>query len=141
MEELTRVARDLPVVFPIHPRTRKMLQEFGALPESGKGMVLLEPVGYHESLCLTENARLVLTDSGGLQEEATYFRTPCLTLRPNTERPVTIRIGSNRLTDVSRLRGDVERALSGPPRLGEVPPFWDGRTAQRTLDVLLAASA
>ena len=141
MQELTRVAKELPVVFPIHPRTRKMLQEFGALPEGGQGMVLLEPVGYHESLCLTENARLVLTDSGGLQEEATYFRTPCLTLRPNTERPITIRLGSNRLTDVDRLRGDVEQALKGPARIGEVPPFWDGRTAQRTLDAILAASA
>ena len=82
----------------------------------------------------------ILTDSGGLQEEATYFRTPCLTLRPNTERPVTVRLGSKRLTDVQRLRADVERALSGPERLGEVPPLWDGRTAQRTLDCLLAAS-
>jgi UDP-N-acetylglucosamine 2-epimerase (non-hydrolysing) len=140
IDELTRVARTLPVVFPIHPRTRKMLQEFGALPEGGKGMILLEPVGYHESLCLAEYARLVLTDSGGLQEEATYFRTPCLTLRPNTERPVTVRLGSNRLTDVQRLRGDVEKALNGPERLGEVPPLWDGRAAQRSLDCLLAAS-
>ncbi|HXI53619.1 MAG TPA: UDP-N-acetylglucosamine 2-epimerase (non-hydrolyzing) [Candidatus Saccharimonadales bacterium] len=140
MAELVRVARDLPVVFPIHPRTRKMLNEFGLMPAPGKGLILLEPVGYHESLCLTENARLVLTDSGGLQEEATYFRTPCLTLRPNTERPITVRVGSNRLTDIPRLPADVDGVLNGPERIGTVPPLWDGRTAERTLACLLGAA-
>ena len=77
-------------------------------------LVLLEPLGYHASLCLTENARVVLTDSGGLQEEATYFRTPCLTLRPNTERPITVTLGSNRLTKLESFLGDIDALLAGP---------------------------
>jgi UDP-N-acetylglucosamine 2-epimerase (non-hydrolysing) len=140
MAEVERLARRLPVVFPIHPRTRKMLGEYGIVPSQGQGLHLVEPVGYHDSLCLTENARLVLTDSGGLQEEATYFRTPCLTLRPNTERPVTVTLGSNRLTNLERLRKDVEEFLGGPERKGQVPPLWDGQSAQRSLDEILAAS-
>jgi len=140
MLELERLAAKLPVIFPIHPRTRKMLGEFGITPAQGRGLHLVEPVGYHDSLCLTENARLVFTDSGGLQEESTYFRTPCLTLRPNTERPVTVTFGSNRLTNLSRLAGDVDECLSGPARRGQVPPLWDGRAAVRTLEEILAAS-
>jgi UDP-N-acetylglucosamine 2-epimerase (non-hydrolysing) len=140
MASLSEVARVLPVVFPVHPRTRKMLTEFGLLPKAGTRLLLLEPVGYHESLSLTENARFVLTDSGGLQEESTYFRTPCLTLRPNTERPVTITLGSNRLTTAAKLSDDVSAVLQGPERLGQIPPWWDGRTAERVLACLLAAS-
>ncbi len=140
MAEVERLARRMPVVFPIHPRTRKMLGEFGIVPSQGQGLRLIEPVGYHDSLCLTENARLVLTDSGGLQEEATFFRTPCLTLRPNTERPVTVTLGSNRLTNLDRLAKDVDEFLGGPERKGQTPPLWDGRTAERTLEQILAAS-
>lgn len=141
MTVLEQLSRRLPVVFPIHPRTRKMLFEFGLTPRSDGRLLLLEPIGYHDSLCLTENARLVLTDSGGLQEEATFFRTPCLTLRPNTERPITITLGSNRLTKLERLMDDVSDALNGPERKGQVPPLWDGHTAERTLRYLLAASS
>jgi len=140
MAEVERLARRLPVLFPIHPRTRKMLGEFGIVPSQGQGLHLIDPVGYHDSLRLTENARLVLTDSGGLQEEATYFRTPCLTLRPNTERPVTVTIGSNRLTNLDRLARDVDESLNGPERKGQVPPLWDGNTAQRTLEAILDLS-
>ena len=137
VRHLEQLSQTLPVVFPSHPRTLKMMSEFGLLPQGKTDLLLLDPVGYHDSLCLTENARLVLTDSGGLQEEATFFRTPCLTLRANTERPVTLTIGSNRLTELDRLIGDIEEALKGPERRGEVPPLWDGRTAQRVLDHLL----
>jgi UDP-N-acetylglucosamine 2-epimerase (non-hydrolysing) len=141
MAVLKQLSRRLPVVFPIHPRTGKMLSEFGLAPRSDSRLLLLEPIGYHDSLCLTENARLVLTDSGGLQEEATFFRTPCLTLRPNTERPITITLGSNRLTKLERLLEDIYDALNGPERKGQVPPLWDGRTAERTFRHLLAASS
>ena len=140
MAGLERLSRRLPVVFPIHPRTRRMLTEFGLMPPPDDRFLLLDPIGYHGSLCLTESARLVLTDSGGLQEEATFFRTPCLTLRPNTERPITITMGSNRLTRLDRLMEDVEQVFSGPERLGRVPPLWDGRTAGRILDCLIAGS-
>ena len=141
MAVLKDLSGRLPVVFPIHPRTRKMLSVFNLVPCSESRLLLLKPIGYHDSLCLTENARLVLTDSGGLQEEATFFRTPCLTLRPNTERPITITLGSNRLTELEHLIDDVDNALSGPERRGQVPPLWDGRTAERTLRHLLAASS
>jgi len=141
MADLETLARRLPIVFPIHPRTRKMLAEFELMPRSANQLLMLEPLGYHASLCLTENARAVLTDSGGLQEEATFFRTPCLTLRPNTERPITVTLGSNRLTKLDRLPEDIDRVLSGPERVGHVPPLWDGHTAGRALKELLNEKA
>jgi UDP-N-acetylglucosamine 2-epimerase (non-hydrolysing) len=79
----------------------------------------------------------VLTDSGGLQEESTYYRTPCLTLRPNTERPVTITLGSNRLTQASRLSADLQEVLAGKTELGQIPPLWDGRAAERIVQALV----
>ena len=136
MAALEALGRQLPVVFPMHPRTRKMLSQFGISISPESNIRILDPVGYHDSLSLTENARLVLTDSGGLQEECTYFRTPCLTIRPNTERPVTVTLGSNRLTNVEALPGDLTRVLGNGARCGQIPPLWDGRTAERILDVL-----
>ena len=138
MAELKRVARELPVAFPMHPRTRKMCAQYGISLETNHGLRILDPIGYHDSLCLTENARLVLTDSGGLQEESTYFRTPCLTLRANTERPITVSMGSNKLTRPETLPGDIDEILNREPRFGEIPPLWDGRTARRIVDALLA---
>ena len=136
MAELARLAGRTPVVFPMHPRTRKMLSDFGIRGSGVPGVRIIEPVGYYESLCLTENARLVLTDSGGLQEESTYFRTPCLTLRPSTERPVTLTQGSNRLTSLQNMQTDLEAVFAGPRRMGTVPPLWDGNTAARVLQAL-----
>jgi UDP-N-acetylglucosamine 2-epimerase (non-hydrolysing) len=138
--ELKRLAAQLPVVFPIHPRTHKMCGQFGISFNGDKGLHLLEPIGYHDSLWLTENARLVLTDSGGLQEESTYFRTPCLTLRPNTERPITVTLGSNKLTRVESLSADLNDVLSREAEFGTVPPFWDGRAAERIVDCLVQHS-
>jgi len=137
MAELKRLADRLPIVLPMHPRTRKMCGQFGISLEDKKGLRILEPVGYHDSLFLTENARLVLTDSGGLQEESTYFKTPCLTLRPNTERPVTVTLGSNKLTSLERLSADIAAVLNRELEFGEIPPFWDGRTAERIVNSLL----
>ena len=137
MRELKKLAERMPVIFPMHPRTKKMCDEFGISLAGNKGFTVIEPVGYHDSLFLTENARLVLTDSGGLQEESTYFRTPCLTLRPNTERPVTVSVGSNRLTNLERLPMDLNSALELPKRVGQVPPLWDGRAAERILSELM----
>ena len=137
MSELTRLSKEMPVVFPMHPRTRKMLSEFGISVAHTNGLKILDPIGYHDSINLTERARLVLTDSGGLQEESTFFRTPCLTLRPNTERPVTVELGSNRLTSLPHLRFDIDRMLSSADRIGSVPPLWDGRTAERSLQEII----
>lgn len=135
--QLKALASRLPVVFPMHPRTRKRCAEFGIALGEQPGLKVLEPIGYHDSLCLTENARLVLTDSGGLQEESTFFRTPCLTLRPNTERPITVTLGSNKLTDPQRLPEDLEAVLQRERRFGTVPPLWDGCTAERIVRTLL----
>ena len=137
MARLNKLAEDLPIVFPMHPRTRKMLARFGLSPASNKAFRILDPVGYLDSLALIENARLVLTDSGGLQEESTFFQTPCLTLRPNTERPVTITLGSNRLTTLERLSVDLDHALKGPKRAGHIPLLWDGKAAPRIIDALI----
>ncbi len=133
MNELRRLAARMPVVFPIHPRTRKMAGQFGIDLNGHPNMKVIEPIGYHDSLCLTESARLVLTDSGGLQEESTYFRTPCRTLRPNTERPVTVTHGSNKLTNLQSLSADIDEALSGGVKHDRVPPLWDGRAAERII--------
>jgi UDP-N-acetylglucosamine 2-epimerase (non-hydrolysing) len=138
MTELRRLARVMPVVFPMHPRTRKMCAQFGIDTGERGGLRIVEPIGYHDSLWLAEHSRVVLTDSGGLQEETTYFRTPCITLRPNTERPVTVSIGSNRLTTLERLAADLDEALARGPRIGAIPSLWDGRTSGRILDALLA---
>jgi UDP-N-acetylglucosamine 2-epimerase (non-hydrolysing) len=132
-----KLGNQLPVVFPVHPRTAKMLAQFGIDPRGGGGVKILEPVGYQASLCLTENARLVLTDSGGLQEESTFFQVPCLTLRPNTERPVTVSLGSNKLTRLDKLDADIDEALRGPMERGQIPPLWDGKTAGRILRGIL----
>jgi UDP-N-acetylglucosamine 2-epimerase (non-hydrolysing) len=140
MAELKRLSRQMPVVFPVHPRTRKMLSEFNISPTDTSAVKILDPIGYHDSVSLTEQARFVLTDSGGLQEESTFFRTPCLTLRPNTERPITVCLGSNRLTCLPRLCADIEHVLSCDDRAGGVPPLWDGQTAKRILAQLVAAS-
>jgi UDP-N-acetylglucosamine 2-epimerase (non-hydrolysing) len=137
MLELDRLAGRLPVVFPIHPRTKKMCGQFGISLTANHSLKILDPIGYYDSLCLTENARLVLTDSGGLQEESTYFRTPCLTLRPNTERPITVSLGSNKLTSLEHLAEDIESVLIGKNKSGEIPPLWDGRTASRIIQALI----
>ena len=137
MSGLTQLASRLPVVFPMHPRTHKMLGQFGISVAGNGRLKILEPIGYHDSICLTENARLVLTDSGGLQEESTFFKTPCLTLRPNTERPITVTVGSNRLTRLDRLSADLDEVLRGREELGQVPPLWDGRAADRIVEALV----
>lgn len=139
LNELRRIASDMPVVFPMHPRTRKMCAQLGTEIDPCRGLRIVEPLGYLDSLCLTDAARFVLTDSGGLQEESTWLRTPCLTLRPNTERPVTLTLGSNRLTSLASLSADVEALLAKPSQFGSVPPLWDGRAAQRIVASLLAA--
>jgi UDP-N-acetylglucosamine 2-epimerase (non-hydrolysing) len=139
---LARVARRLPVVFPVHPRTRRSVEEFGLdEDEAGVDLRLIEPLGYLDFLRLYSGARLVLTDSGGIQEETTALGVPCLTLRENTERPVTVESGTNRVvgTDPERIVAEAESALArsredAPPRL---PPLWDGRAAGRILDALL----
>jgi UDP-N-acetylglucosamine 2-epimerase (non-hydrolysing) len=133
-----RLQRELPIVFPVHPRTRKALQarDLAAMP----GLIVTEPLGYLDFMKLLAEARLVLTDSGGIQEETTVLGVPCLTLRNNTERPITIEQGTNQLVglDTKRIVDAARRVLSEPPCAGRVPDLWDGRAATRIVDILTA---
>ncbi|MGH9903398.1 MAG: non-hydrolyzing UDP-N-acetylglucosamine 2-epimerase, partial [Pyrinomonadaceae bacterium] len=143
LSALERIGGRLPVVFPVHPRTRRNLAEFGLAPrvEQSRALRLVEPLGYLDFLRLYSGARLVLTDSGGLQEETTALGIPCLTLRENTERPVTVEMGTNIIvgTDAEKITRaafavlDRPRDTDSPPR---VPPLWDGHTADRILDAI-----
>jgi len=135
LSALADVAAQLPVVFPIHPRTRARLPEGFDAP----GLKLVEPLGYLDFLALTAEARLVMTDSGGIQEETTALGVPCLTMRENTERPVTVEVGTNQLvgTDPAKAVAAAREVLSGRARQGGVPEKWDGRAAQRVAEVLV----
>lgn len=135
MESLRRISRELPVLFPLHPRTRKMIEGLGL--ESASQVHLVEPVSYLEFLSLESDARAVLTDSGGVQEETTYLGVPCFTLRDNTERPVTVRAGTNTLIGLQPSRIDaILPALEHPKTVAEPPPLWDGQAAKRLAVVL-----
>jgi UDP-N-acetylglucosamine 2-epimerase (non-hydrolysing) len=133
------IARKLPVIFPVHPRTRRQAAAagLGALLEQ-PGLRLCEPLGYLEFLSLTSRARVVLTDSGGLQEESTALGIPCLTLRENTERPVTVTEGTNVIvgTDADRIRAEAEKALRGDRPAARRPELWDGQAAGRIVEAV-----
>jgi UDP-N-acetylglucosamine 2-epimerase (non-hydrolysing) len=136
MAGLQRLADDLPLVFPVHPRTRQRMADFGLTPDH-PALRLADPLGYIDFMALTANAGLVVTDSGGIQEETTYLGIPCLTVRPNTERPVTISHGTNRLVE-SRADAIVDAAhdaLGGTAEPGR-PELWDGMTAPRIVDAI-----
>jgi UDP-N-acetylglucosamine 2-epimerase (non-hydrolysing) len=139
LETLNQVARQLDVVFPIHPRTRATAEKFGLAPLLEKsGMYLLPPLGYLEMLGLTRDATLVLTDSGGLQEETTALGVPCVTLRDNTERPITLAEGTNTLTgpNPAKILQCVADILATGGKRGRIPEYWDGRAAWRIAEFL-----
>jgi UDP-N-acetylglucosamine 2-epimerase (non-hydrolysing) len=136
MLQLAGVAREMPVVFPVHPRTRKMLDGQG--PERA-GIHLVDPVGYLDFLSLEADAAAVLTDSGGVQEETTHLGVPCFTLRDNTERPVTVRLGTNTVLGLAPERiAEIPRMLAEAGE-AERPPLWDGRAAERIAEVFASA--
>jgi UDP-N-acetylglucosamine 2-epimerase (non-hydrolysing) len=136
---LNEISRELPVLFPLHPRTRKMM--VGMSLEPASGVHLIDPVSYLQFLSLEADARAVLTDSGGVQEETTYLGVPCFTLRDNTERPVTIRAGTNTLLGLEPIRiGEILTALARPKTVAEPPMLWDGRAAARVADVICHAA-
>jgi UDP-N-acetylglucosamine 2-epimerase (non-hydrolysing) len=133
---LQSAAGDLPLVFPVHPRTRARLDAIGR--GNPGGLVTCDPLPYVDFLSLLCGARAVITDSGGIQEETTMLGVPCLTLRDNTERPVTITRGTNRLigTDVTAVAGELAAVLASPMPRVPPPPFWDGAAATRIVEVL-----
>lgn len=131
-------SREVPVLFPVHPRTRKRMGEFNIQPVSSH-FRLMEPIGYLDFLALQSHATLVLTDSGGIQEETTYLGVPCLTIRPNTERPVTIDQGTNQLVDHNKesLMSALSSKIEMSQKHRNIPPLWDGQAAQRIVEAFL----
>ena len=137
LEALGRISTELPVIFPVHPRTRQSILEGGL--NVPPGLHLLEPQGYLDFLALQSRARVVITDSGGIQEESTYLGVPCLTLRDTTERPVTVSMGTNILIgqDLERLQVELKRILAGEGKQGRIPPLWDGKASTRIADEIM----
>jgi UDP-N-acetylglucosamine 2-epimerase (non-hydrolysing) len=137
VEQLAALAREMPVVFPVHPRTRKMMESLDA---DHPGLLLTDPFGYLDFLSLIADAGAVLTDSGGIQEETTYLGIPCFTLRDNTERPVTVRAGTNTLLGLNPTAiARIPAALAARnPEPSEPPPLWDGKAAERIADLVAA---
>jgi UDP-N-acetylglucosamine 2-epimerase (non-hydrolysing) len=131
------IASQVPVIFPVHPRTQQRLAQAGI--KTHPQLRMIPPIGYLDFLCLLSKATLVLTDSGGIQEETTALGVPCLTLRENTERPITISEGTNQLigTDPAKIIAAAQSILAGNGKPGRIPPFWDGHAAERIVDVLL----
>jgi UDP-N-acetylglucosamine 2-epimerase (non-hydrolysing) len=134
---LAGVAALLPLVLPLHPRGRAVLEAAGLATAAPGRLVVVEPLGYIDFLSLVRGAAVVVTDSGGIQEETTVLGIPCLTLRPNTERPVTISHGTNRLVEPDDVVGAVRAILAGPaPAPAAAPPLWDGRSGERIAGVI-----
>ena len=146
LSAVSALAAELPVFFPVHPRTRKNIESFGlaryladAAGENRVGIVPLDPLGYLDFISLNDRARIVLTDSGGVQEETTVLGVPCLTLRENTERPATVEHGSNQVVgvDPDRILAAARSVLQEPTRPPQRPPLWDGKAAPRIVAILL----
>ncbi len=136
IESLLDVSAKIDVVFPVHPRTR---QRMAMLEKSFGNLHLLEPMPYVEFLGLQQRATVVITDSGGIQEETTYLGVPCLTLRENTERPITVDRGTNVLVgqDADKLRNELSKILDGKQKCGSIPPLWDGHAGERIAEVVV----
>jgi len=137
---LDKISQRQTVIFPVHPRTRKMISEFKLSERllSNTNLILCDPLGYLEFLCLLESASLAITDSGGIQEETTYLGIPCFTMRENTERPVTVSEGTNTLMgfDYEKTAVEAETVFQGNYKKGKIPELWDGKTAERIAEII-----
>lgn len=138
LNALEGLAADLALIFPLHPRTRARLQEWGLAPSPNGRLQLIAPLGYLDFLSLMRQAALVITDSGGIQEETTFLGIPCLTLRQHTERPVTVTMGTNLLIgeDPAHLAREVQKIMAGQGKQGSIPPLWDGKAGERIAAVI-----
>ena len=141
LKVLVEISANLPLVFPIHPRTKSRLEAFGFLEllESASNITCLGPAGYNDFLCLTSQAKVIVTDSGGLQEESTALGVPCLTMRPNTERPITVTLGTSTLvgSDSEKLKLHLTEVVNGTYKAGECPALWDGHAAERIAEIFV----
>lgn len=139
VDALVDIAEKLPILFPCHPRTRGKLNSFGLIDRLNEAVTIFEPLGYDDFLYLWQRATMVLTDSGGLQEETTALGIPCITLRDNTERPVTVDVGTNTLvgSDPVAIRTAVDAIFSGSGKAGRIPDLWDGKASERICAVLI----
>jgi len=135
LQSLIEASAQLDIIFPVHPRTRQRIEEFGI---DADRLHLYEPMPYIEFLSLQSRATVVITDSGGIQEETTYLGVPCLTLRTNTERPITVEVGTNILVgdDKKRLDAELKNILAGKAKRGLIPPLWDGHTGERIARII-----
>ena len=135
---LGKISEQIPLVFPIHPRTYKNILQFDLQPivDSFENLFIIEPLGYLQFIHLVSCSAFALTDSGGIQEETTFMNIPCLTVRPNTERPVTVWEGSNKLIKMDDVVSEVELIVNGKGKHGTVPKFWDGHTAERIVKMI-----
>jgi len=140
LTSLEKIGRKIKVIFPMHPRTRKNIYELGlsSFLNTNSDVIFNDPLGYLDFLKLEMNAKFILTDSGGIQEESTYFGVPCLTLRENTERPITVTEGTNHLVDlnVESIVNSAREIIGGNVKKGKIPKYWDGKTAKRIVKVL-----
>lgn len=141
LDVLIEISADLPLVFPVHPRTKSRLESFGLDKklDSAGNVICLGPQGYNDFLCMTSQAKVIVTDSGGLQEESTALGVPCLTMRPNTERPITVTEGTSTLvgSDAAKLKLHLQEVIAGTYKQGTCPKLWDGKAAERIAQILV----
>lgn len=137
MDALEKLSEDIAMIFPLHPRTRQHLEKMG-LNINKPNMRIIEPLGYLDFLSLQKHSKLLITDSGGIQEETTFMGIPCLTVRENTERPITVAMGTNILVgqDIEKLKQETSRILNNGVKLGKIPPLWDGKASERIADII-----
>ena len=137
---LNSVAAKRKIIFPVHPRTKTNLEKYSLLDKIDPNVILSDPVGYIDFLSLLRNSELVITDSGGIQEETTYLGVQCITVRTSTERPITVETGTNHLvgTDFIIAIKTANDILNGSIKKGDIPEFWDGKTAERISDIIIS---
>jgi UDP-N-acetylglucosamine 2-epimerase (non-hydrolysing) len=139
LKMLNRIAEKRKIIFPIHPRTRNNIEKFNLNSEISENLIITEPIGYLDFIALIKNAEVILTDSGGIQEESTFLGVQCVTLRTSTERPITVEIGTNHLVGDSFAEAEfaVHEILSGQKKKGKIPELWDGKAAERIVQIIL----
>jgi len=139
LKMLNRLAEKRTVIFPIHPRTKNNIKKFDLSIEYSDNLILTDPIGYLEFIGLVKNAEVILTDSGGIQEESTYLGVQCVTLRNSTERPITVEIGTNHLVGDNFKEAEkvVNEILAGKKKIGKIPELWDGKAAERIVQILV----